>query len=320
MEQHHDSETVGPVFDWPASDAPHPENLALAAKICSAALPTHLNYKTVVTHFPSGWSSNDVIQVSFSSSRLQECYIVKLPRRHVSPSKSACCKAEAIRTQWAAENGFGPEVLTIDEESGGFAMERIEGNTLDTEAIRQRLPQAVQLLRQIHHSQATAWMRRYNPMKVVNGQLKQVKKLDAMHAKDVLLIRSILRDTATRVKGHPVVPCHNDFHSHNLMLRHACNRFSERLLAIDFEDCNLGDPMWDLAYMAVNLELEQSPDSLGLIYGASKEEMQRVQAYVPLAMAHCATWAGIRGGAWTQHQEELMERLKILMAHYKLAI
>lgn len=198
-------------------------------------------------------------------------------------------------------------------------MERIEGFTLDTEAIRQRLPQAVKLLRQIHRAQATAWVRRYSPMKVVSGQLKMVQHLGAMHPREVHLIRNIIRDAATRVKGHPFVPCHNDFHSHNVMLQHASVGIPERLLAIDFEDCNLGDPMWDLAYLAVNLELEQNPDSLGLFYGASEEEMRRVRAYVPLAMAHCATWAAIRGGAWTQHQEELMERLKAVMAHHNIA-
>lgn len=72
--------------------------------------------------------------------------------------------------------------------------------------------------------------------------------------------------------------------------------------------------------MAVNLELEQRPNSFGVISGASEEEMRRVQAYVPLAMAHCATWAAIRGGAWTQHQEELMKRLKVVIAHRNNAI
>lgn len=106
-------------------------------------------------------------------------------------------------------------------------MERIEGNTrtLDTQAIRQCVLQAVELLHQIHQAQATAWMRKYNPMKIFSGHLNQVKKINAMHLKDVLWIRSILRGTATQVKGHPLVPCHNDFHSHNVMLRHACDRF-----------------------------------------------------------------------------------------------
>jgi thiamine kinase-like enzyme len=44
-----------------------------------------------------------------------------------------------------------------------------------------------------------------------------------------------------RPQAHLMVPCHNDFHGHNIMLD-----VQGTLWAIDFEDCNIGDPMWDL--------------------------------------------------------------------------
>lgn len=62
--------------------------------------------------------------------------------------------------------------------------------------------------------------------------------------------------------------------------------------------------------MAVNLELEFKPYALERLYGASAEDGRRVRAYIPLALAHCATWAALYGGEWAQHQNELMERLR----------
>ena len=80
---------------------------------------------------------------------------------------------------------------------------------------------------------------------------------------------------------------------------------------IDFEQLNLADPMWDFAYLAVNLELEKDFSAWGHLYGASMEESQRVGAYIPLAMVHCATWTALQGGGgWTTHQEKLIERLR----------
>ena len=93
------------------------------------------------------------------------------------------------------------------------------------------------------------------------------------------------------------------------MLRHSTSS-DGKLLAIDFEDCDLGDPMWDLAYLTVNLEFEGTPLALADLYGADMDEQRRLRAYVPLAMAHCVTWAGVQAGMWVRHQSELMERLR----------
>ena len=308
-QQQHTKPAQG-AFNWPASEPPHSENLALASNLCTALLPKESDIKTITTHFPSGWSSNDVIQVTTRSLAQQRRFIVKLPRRQNKSCVDASCQAEAIRTHWAATRGFGPKVLAIDGESGGFVMDFIEGQTLTMEVLKQRLPQAVSMLRRIHDAEVMDWMRKYDPMEVVKQQIECVKERNTMQPKDIRFIEDNLHDVAENVKGHPWMPCHNDFHSHNVMLRRASGNNPERLLAIDFEDCNLGDPMWDLAYLAVNLEMEQEPFSLACLYGATAEDERRVRAYVPLAMAHCATWTALHGDVWGQHHEEVMERLK----------
>lgn len=70
------------------------------------------------------------MQVSVDSPAHLLRFIVKLPRRQASSDITASCRSEALRTSWAAEHGFGPKVLAVDEESGGFAMEHLEGSTL----------------------------------------------------------------------------------------------------------------------------------------------------------------------------------------------
>lgn len=302
-------EPVDGAFKWPSCEPPHPRNLDLASKICTKLLPVGSDTKTITKHFPSGWSSNDVIQVSISSTGHEYRFIVKLPRRQTLSCIGASCKAEALRACWAAEQGFGPKVLAIDEESGGFVMEFIQGRTLTLGMIKQRLPQAVNMLRRIHEGETKQWMKRYDPMKIVRDHLVSVREGNTMRPKDARLIEAIIYNTEEQVKGHSWTPCHNDFHSHNVMLRHASRDDPQSLLAIDFEACDLGDPMWDLAYLTVNLELERDPYSLEHLYGASAEDRRRLRAYVPLAMAHCATWAALHGESWAQHQKEVMIRL-----------
>ena len=242
-EQQQQIEPVGAAFERPACDPPHPENLALAFKLCTALLPMREDTETTVKHFPSGWSSNDVIQVSLLSPSHQRRFIVKLPRRQTSSCVAGGCEAEALRICWAAKHGLGPKVLAFEEESGGFVMEFIEGQTLTTEMIMQCLPLAVNMLRQIHEAEAMKWMRKYDPMEIVRQHMESVKQCNAMPPEDVRFVEGIIRDTEQKVKDHPWVPCHNDFHSHNVMLGRAGSRYPERLLAIDFEDCDLGDPM-----------------------------------------------------------------------------
>lgn len=284
-------------------------NLTTASKMCTTLILKNPSIETAVTHFNTGFSSNDVIQVSANRHK----YIVKIPRQPTtSPNAAATCKAEAMRTAWAARCGFGPQVLCIDPETGAFAMERLRGHTLTAADLvqQQRLPQVVRLLLRIHTAPPAKWMWRYDPMNSVTTMLEAVKASHAIMAPtEVRLIEEIVCSTAEMVKDHPWVLCHNDFHSHNIFSQPAAGGYPEHLMAIDFEECDLGDPMWDLAYLIVNLELEHHPYRLADLYGATSHERVRVGAYIPLALAHCATWAALRGGAWVQHYKELMGRL-----------
>ena len=96
------------------------------------------------------------------------------------------------------------------------------------------------------------------------------------------------------------------------MVPNSKGKTPERLVAIDFEDCDLGDPMWDLAYLATNLELEQQVSLLEDLNAAHADEKRRARAYIPLAMVHCATCAALHGEMWAQNSKDLMERVKAI--------
>ena len=66
---------------------------------------------------------------------------------------------------------------------------------------------------------------------------------------DISFLEGIIGDTGKEVKDHPWMLCYNDFHSHNIMLRCASRYTAESSIAIDFEDCNLEDSMWDLCFL-----------------------------------------------------------------------
>ena len=158
------------------------------------------------------------------------------------------------------------------------------------------LPQIVEPLHRIHGAKLEFWMSIYDLVSVVREYVEAAKAVNGMPVEDMQLVEAIVDQVEAEVKGHPLVPCHNDFHSYNIM-KERMQSSSTRLLAIDFENVGLGDPMWDLAYLTVNLELEQMPLAPADLYVASKEEQLRVCAYVRLAMAHVAAWTGMHGDA-----------------------
>ncbi|KAK4117250.1 hypothetical protein N656DRAFT_23956 [Canariomyces notabilis] len=58
---------------------------------------------------------------------------------------------------------------------------------------------------------------------------------------EVCLVDAVLSHSKNVLFATPTihVPCHNDYHSQNVMLDE-----KGQLWAIDFENCDLGDPMW----------------------------------------------------------------------------
>lgn len=309
-------------FEWPVSSPPTAQNLVLASRLCATLMGPNAP-RGITTSLQNGWSTQDCIRVDFSSassSSSSRSFIVKVPRERCVRAVSMC-KAEATRTTWAGECSIGPKVFAIDDESGAFAMECIMGENLTIETALRSLPQTIELLLKIHKAPALPWMRIHNPIAIVQNQLQCAKNENLMLFEDVRFLESVMTHTKNEIKDfysspHRLVPCHNDFHCQNIMLEQNNDQKNNRAVAIDFENLDLGDPMWDFAYLTVNLDLERQPLALADLCGATMEERRRLRAYCPLAMAHCATWAGIHGLLWRKYSRGLIVRMRQAMADW----
>lgn len=139
-------------------------------------------------------------------------------------------------------------------------------------------------------------MNTYSPIATVEDYLCSARDQATMTDDDAQLIEAVIAYVKASVGNTTwtLGPCHNDFHYHNIIVDDTA-----RLWAVDSENVDLGDPMWDLAYLSVNLEME--PLGLAEVYGSTEEDRNRLGAYYPLAIAHCATWSITHGQLWFQH-------------------
>ena len=246
---------------WPSSPLPSLANIALATKLCSHLAPSGVS-PTVTTHNRVGWSAQDCINIDYPD----ESYIVKVPRNHSSDT-AAACRAEMTRARWAEANRLGPAVVAEDDTSGAFAMQFIKGQTLaTTELAWQYMPKLLNLLHRCHASPVSGWMGPWDPLAVVHKTLKVATTSNSMAMEDIQLVEQVIFWTQNGIGdvSQLLVPCHNDFHGLNVVLDG-----EEHLWAIDYEECNLGDPMWDLAYLTATLEIERY--ELAAQYGCSAE-------------------------------------------------
>lgn len=266
---------------WPSSAPPSAINIALAINLCRTIdRSTDRGRDPVVCSISqTGWSAQDCIKIRVAVQR----YMVKVPKQHTSESIRTCL-AKAARASWAAERGIGPRLAAMEEQSGAFATEFITGHTLPATDATDCITDVLELLRKLHNQPATTWMKHYSPIDAVQSYVDEAKLQASMTPEDVRLIETVLSHSRGVLASTPtsLVPCHNDFHSHNIMLDE-----KGRLWAIDFENCDLGDPMWDLAYLILNLGLE--PLDLAEQYGCTVEEQSRLPAHYLIAIAHCAT-------------------------------
>ena len=288
---------------WPTSSPPSQENLDLALRLCSDLAPSSETL-VVNAHNRNGWSAQDCIKLDC----LDKSYIVKVPRRPGIDTVTAC-NAERTRACWAAINGLGPDVLKQDAVSGAFAMQFIKGQTLATpELTWQYMPQLMQLLHRFHSfpvKYVSPWMAHWDPLAVVQRELDVAKQSKCMAEEDIQLVEELISWVRRGIGNvsHLHVPCHNDFHGLNIVLDEG-----GKLWAIDYEECDLGDPMWDLAYLTATLEIDRY--ALVERYGCKPEEEDRLGYYHFLAMGYYGTWRATHGPSFANLHRDCMIRLR----------
>jgi thiamine kinase-like enzyme len=203
--------------------------------------------------------------------------------------------AEAHNARQAASIGIAPELLYLDPPSGLMLTRFIEGGVaLQAAELREPalLRRAAALLKQLHGSGLA-----------FAGRMELFPKLDEYIALAAqkgwpagLDLRPIRRDAeAARVAlervAIPFVPSHVDPVPHNFL------RAGDALYLLDWEYAAMAEPMWDLAAVAIEAELDGERERLLLdaYFGTTAaEQAGRFALYKASLNLVAAAWAVVQ--------------------------
>jgi thiamine kinase-like enzyme len=205
-------------------------------------------------------------------------------------------RAEEVNARVAAKAGVAPEVLYFGED-GVMLTRFVEGGLpLRPERIKASegaLQRGAVALRQLHDSGAI-FAGTFLPFETIDAYAAALQRLghppsdieqNATRATEV--IRRVL-------EAHPVAPkpCHCDPTGRNLL------DTGERVWLVDWEYSGMNDPMWDLAYFAIESLLDEVGDRVLLTayLGQAPEEKitARMELLKPVCEVQAALWAWIQ--------------------------
>lgn len=202
--------------------------------------------------------------------------------------------AEAHNAQLAAAIGIAPAVLHVDPASGLMLTRFVPASTPLTAADLQdptMLRHAVELLKRLHESRLP-----------FQGRMDLLPKLDqymALAARkgwpaglDLTPARRAAEAARPALEraGVPWGPCHIDPVPHNFVV----GRTPQALYLLDWEYAAMCEPMWDLAAVSIEAELDEATDRflLGAYYGpAASQQNGRFILYKSLLNLLAAAWA-----------------------------
>ncbi len=208
--------------------------------------------------------------------------------------------AEAHNARLAASIGIAPEVLYLDLQSGLMLTRFIDGG-LPLQAADMRRPEllrsAVALLKRLHASRLA-----------FAGRMELFPKLDeyiALAAKrgwpaglDLTPIRRRAEAARAAMEGAAMsfVPSHIDPVPHNFV-RGRVGEHSSNLYLLDWEYAAMAEPMWDLA--AVSIEAELDPERDGILLdayfaAAAARQAGRFALYKASLNLLAAAWAVVQ--------------------------
>lgn len=204
--------------------------------------------------------------------------------------------AEATNARRAARAGLAPEVVFADPRDGILVTRFIDGaRPMDAEALRRPAgcARAAAVLRRLH-GMDERFAGVFDPFAAIARYEALAARRGVAGAADFADLRDRI---ATLVRALPAVsaPCHGDPAPANILDDGA------RGWLIDFEYAGNFDPLWDLAYLAVEADLEDAGrDRLFRAYLGRRpaaDEARRLAAYAPLCDLLAAAWGRARGGA-----------------------
>lgn len=221
------------------------------------------------------------------------------------------CEAESLpgidrareREHIVRAGSLAPELVHYELPSGHMITRLVPGrHPLPGERREGDLEAAVRLLRAVHALAPVAY--RYDPIAIVRRYLDTAARLGAR-------LPDALANTAAQVRqGTASHFCHNDFNPWNLVVGEAEQR------VLDWEWSGMGDPLFDLAGLAVThaLEAEETEHMLRVYFGAELAGEHQAGLRAQLAQAQRLYW--LREGAWAllqmargSHRDEIEQQL-----------
>jgi len=204
--------------------------------------------------------------------------------------------AEARNARIAARAALAPEVAFADPARGVLLTRLIEGaRPLDAGALGDPGPcaRAAAALRRLHGI-TERFVGAFDPLAAVARYEALAARRGAATA-ELAAIRERVAALARALPAAPAVPCHGDPAPANILDDGA------RAWLIDFEYAGNFDPLWDLAYLAVEAGLgDESRARLFRAYlgrPPADAEARRLAVYETLCDLLAVAWGRAQGGA-----------------------
>ncbi len=155
----------------------------------------------------------------------------------------------------AAEAGLGPKVLFFDSSREVLISEFIESEPLTREAMKrpERIREVARLLRAIHRLPRTGHA--FNPFDKARQWLEVAGNLGTPVPEAFSRLPERMMDVERNALKHALCLCHNDFTLGNILE-------GGPLKVIDWELAGEGNPLFDLASLVMNAQLDPERERL----------------------------------------------------------
>jgi len=205
--------------------------------------------------------------------------------------------AEAHNARLASSIGVAPEVLYADAGSGLMLTRFVpESAPLTAAALRQpaMLGHAVDLLKRLHES-GLSFRGRMELFPKLDQYLSLAGEKGWPAGLDLGAARRTVEAArpALEQRGAPWGPCHIDPVPHNFV----ASRAAHSLYLLDWEYAAMCEPLWDLAAVSIEAELDEAGDRLLLdgYFGSSwSRRLGRFILYKALLNLLAAAWAVVQ--------------------------
>ena len=203
-------------------------------------------------------------------------------------------RAEAANARAAAAARIGPEVLYADPGNGVLLTRFIDGVTMSREGFGEpgAVTRAALALHRLHATGAR-FAGRLDPFAALTGYVAALERRGAALPDGCAAALVEAAPVGPALAAHPPAPapCHVDPVPENFIDAGAS------MYLIDYEYAAMADPTWDLAYFAVEAEIDAAREAAligAYLDGAPPARVAaRVALYKPICDLVSATWAAL---------------------------